>query len=302
MYEAFFGLQESPFNVTPDPRFIFFSRQHLEAFSCLCYGVDARKGFVVITGEIGAGKTTLCRVLLNELKGRAKTSIILNPNLSDRELLYAIVEDFGIGVTSSFRARQNAVNAGSGTVGIHPPRLKGKKECFDRLNQFLLSEFRQGLNAVLIIDEAQDLKPRSLEQIRLLSNLETDQHKLLQIVLVGQPELRHVLSDGSLEQLRQRIVVSYHLNHLDLKETENYILHRLKVAGWKPAEAPLFDGLAIEAIFRTTDGIPRLINHLCDRLLLLAFTREAKTINASLVEEAKVDLAWPLETAVSGAV
>ncbi len=267
MYEEYFGLKESPFNITPDPRYIFFSKKHLEAFSSLLYGIETRKGFIAITGEIGAGKTTLCRVLLEELKGRARTSIILNPNLSDSELLLSIVQDFGIQLTS-----------------------RNKKECFDSLNRFVLKEFHNGFNVVLIIDEAQDLKPRSLEQVRLLSNLETDSQKLIQIVLVGQPELRHTLNNPSLKQLRQRIGVWYHLTTLDQEEVFRYVEHRLKVAGWREDISLLFDSSAINAIYEHTEGIPRLINVLCDRSLLAAYAKGTRTINTSIVEEAHSEL------------
>lgn len=293
MYETFFGFKECPFNVTPDPRFIFFSRQHTEAFSSLLYGIESRKGFIAVTGEIGAGKTTLCRLLLEKLKGRAKTSLILNPNLSESELLLSVVEDFGVGVRRSLYPQAAAKDS---TLLILPPVSGNKKRYFDLLNRFLLHEFEQGSNAVLIIDEAQDLKTRSLEQIRLLSNLETDKHKLLQIILVGQPELRDTLNSPDLEQLRQRIVVSYHLRNLDLNDTKAYVIHRLRVVGWME-EMLTFDASAFEAIYRYTEGIPRLINVLCDRALLSAYSRGIRVVTASNVEEAKTDLAWMPEMA-----
>lgn len=267
MYEEYFGLKESPFNITPDPRYIFFSKKHLEAFSSLLYGIESRKGFIAITGEIGAGKTTLCRVLLEELKGRARTSIILNPNLSDQELLLSIVQDFGIELAS-----------------------RNKKECFDSLNRFVLKEFHNGFNVVLIIDEAQDLKPRSLEQVRLLSNLETASQKLIQIVLVGQPELRQTLTSPSLKQLRQRIGVWYHLTTLDREETLRYIEHRLKVGGWSEDVSTLFAPSAVDLIYERAEGIPRLINVLCDRALLAGYAKNARIIEASMIEEAHAEL------------
>ena len=267
MYEEYFGLKEAPFNITPDPRYIFFSKKHLDAFSSLLYGIESRKGFIAITGEIGAGKTTLCRVLLEELKGRARTSLILNPNLTDKELLLSIVQDFGIELISQSR-----------------------KECFDSLNRFVLREFQNGFNVVLIIDEAQDLKPRSLEQIRLLSNLETATQKLIQIILVGQPELRVTLNNPALRQLKQRIGVWYHLTTLDREETFQYLEHRLKVAGWDQDASTLFDSSAMDAIFARTEGIPRLINILCDRCLLAAYAKGIKSIDGNIVEEAQVEL------------
>jgi len=267
MYEDYFGLKDLPFNITPDPKYMFFSKKHLEAFSCLLYGIESRKGFIAITGEIGAGKTTLCRVLLEEMKGRAKTSIILNPNLSGTELLASIVQDFGVPVSS-----------------------RNKKKCFDGLNRFLLDEFKKGYNVVLIIDEAQDLKARSLEQVRLLSNLETTSHKLIQIVLVGQPELRTMLKSESLKQLRQRIGVWYHLTTLDQDEVTRYIAHRLRVAGWEYDVTNLFDQDALDCVYEFSGGIPRLINILCDRALLGAYARGLKMVNRDLIEESNVEL------------
>ncbi|PIQ86714.1 MAG: ATPase [Candidatus Omnitrophica bacterium CG11_big_fil_rev_8_21_14_0_20_45_26] len=267
MYEEHFQLKETPFNITPDPKYIFFSKKHLEAFSSLLYGIESRKGFIAITGEIGAGKTTLCRVLLEELKGRAKTSIILNPNLSETELLLSIVQDFGIQING-----------------------RNKKVCFDALNQFLLHEFHNGFNVVLIIDEAQDLKAKALEQVRLISNLETASEKLLQIVLVGQPELKTTLNSPSLKQLRQRIGVWYHLTTLDRNEVIRYIGHRLSVAGWRGLVKDIFDDSAISTIYGMTEGIPRLINILCDRAMLAAYAKGVKSINGAIIEEANSEL------------
>src|SRR3989338_7101028 len=182
MYESFFGLKECPFNVTPDPRFLYFSRHHQAALSSLTYGVESRRGFIQLTGEIGAGKTTLCRTLLTKFSDKVHTSLVINPKLSEFEILQVIVEDFGI-----------------------KPKGKKKKDYFDALNRFLLEETEKGKNAVVIVDEAQLLPPRVLEQIRLLSNLETATKKLLQIILFGQPELKEILSRRDLLQLRQRI-------------------------------------------------------------------------------------------------
>lgn len=264
MYESFFGLKEPPFNVTPDPRFIYLSRHHLEALSTLLYGVESRRGFIEITGEIGAGKTTLCRTLLKEIQGRAHTAFIFNPKLSEFELLQTIVEDFGI-----------------------VPKGKRKKDYFDALNHFLLEELEKGTNAVLIIDEAQNLTPRALEQIRLLSNLETAREKLLQIILVGQPQLRTLLARPDLAQLQQRITIRYHLPALKREETEKYLAHRLRVAG---SEEQFFTSEAIDAIYERSGGVPRLINVLADRALLGAFARESRMVEAALIEEARADL------------
>lgn len=264
MYESFFGLKEQPFNVTPDPRFIYLSHHHLEALSALLYGIESRRGFIEITGEIGAGKTTLCRTLLKEIQGRAHSAFIFNPKLSELELLQTIVEDFGI--TTNGRRR---------------------KDYFDSLNRFLLQELEKGNNAILIIDEAQNLTPRALEQVRLLSNLETTREKLLQIILVGQPELRNLLARPDLAQLRQRIAVRYHLSALSLEETGKYMAHRLSVAG---LEERLFTPEAVERIYERSSGIPRLINVLADRALIGAFAKGLRIVEAALVEEAQNDL------------
>lgn len=264
MYESFFGLKEPPFNVTPDPRFIYLSRHHLEALSALLYGIESRRGFIEITGEIGAGKTTLCRTLLKELHGRAHTAFVFNPKLSELELLQVIVED----------------------LGVRPPG-KRRKDYFDSLNRFLLQELEKGMNAVMIIDEAQNLSPRALEQIRLLSNLETTREKLLQIILVGQPELRNLLARPDLVQLRQRIAIRYHLPALTVEETEKYLAHRLRVAG---CEERLFTPEAVERIYERSGGIPRLINVLADRALLGAFAKGLRIAEAALIEEAHADL------------
>ncbi|MBN1687947.1 MAG: AAA family ATPase [Candidatus Omnitrophica bacterium] len=264
MYENFFGLRESPFNMTPDPRFVYFSRHHLEALSNLLYGVESRRGFIQITGEIGAGKTTICRTLLNKLEGKAHTSLLFNPRLSEFEVLQAIVEDFG----------------------ITPPGKK-RKHYFDALNNFLIEESQKGFNAVAIIDECQLLSPKALEQVRLLSNLETPIHKLLQIILVGQPELKDLLNRPCLKQLRQRITIRYHLPELSREDVRNYIAHRLTVAG---AERNFFSEEAGELIYHLSSGIPRVINVLADRALMAAFTQNSTVVTQQMVECAQADL------------
>ena len=264
MYESFFGLTESPFNLTPDPRFVYFSKYHKEALSAMKYGITYRRGFIQFTGEIGAGKTTLSRALLSELGDDVHTALILNPKLSDLELLQTIVEDFGI-----------------------KPASQKRKAYFDALNKFLLEETQKGKNAVLIIDEAQLLTPRSLEQIRLLSNLETPSQKLLQIILIGQPELKGLIARPDLTQLRQRITVRFHLPSLSFEEVENYITQRLKVAG---LVEKVFMEDAIHMISEFSGGIPRLINVLADRAMLAAYAKGTREINAALVECAAADL------------
>ena len=264
MYESFFGLRESPFNVTPDPRFIYLSRHHQEALSALVYGIESRRGFLAITGEIGAGKTTLCRTLLKDIQDRTHTAFIFNPKLSEFELLQTIVEDLGV-----------------------VPRGKRRKDYFDALNRFLMQELEKGVNTVVIIDEAQNLSPRALEQVRLLSNLETTREKLLQIILVGQPQLKTLLARPDLAQLYQRITVRYHLPALNREEAERYLAHRLRVAG---SEELFFTAEAIDRIYERSNGIPRIINVLADRALLGAFVRGARIVEAAVVEEAHSDL------------
>lgn len=264
MYEAFFQLNQSPFNVTPDPRFVYFTRHHQEALSAMQYGVESRRGFIQLTGEIGAGKTTLCRTLLERLEGKVHSSLIFNPKLSELELLHAIVEDFGI-----------------------QPKSKKRKDYFDGLNRFLLDELAKGFNSVLIIDEAQLLSTRALEHVRLLSNLETATQKLLQIILVGQPELKDLLNRPGLKQLRQRITIRYHLPELSRDEIGEYLSYRLKVAG---ADRNFFREDAMELIYQLSAGIPRVINVLADRAMLTAFVQNTTDINASMVECAQADL------------
>lgn len=264
MYEAYFGFAEMPFNITPDPRFVYFSKHHQEAISAMRYGVEYRRGFIQVTGEIGAGKTTLSRALLEQLGDGVHSALVLNPKLSDLELLQTIVEDFGI-----------------------KPQGKKRKDYFDALNKFLIEETQKGNNAVLIIDEAQLLTPRSLEQIRLLSNLETPRHKLLQIILMGQPELKDLISRADLTQLRQRITVRFHLPALSRDEVAQYLEHRLKIGG---TNERIFQEDAIATISELSGGIPRIINVLADRALLGGFAKGTRQINADLVECAAADL------------
>ncbi|NQT00306.1 MAG: AAA family ATPase [Candidatus Omnitrophica bacterium] len=259
MYERFFGLKEKPFNVTADPGFLFFSRHHKEAFSHLVYGIKERKGFLEITGEIGTGKTTLCKALLNSLDANTKTALILNPDLSKAQLLRMMLQDLGV-----------------------EDEKNSKTSLLTKLNQFLIQQLSSGNNVVLIIDEAQNLKDSLLEQIRLLSNLETEKEKLLQIVLVGQPELREKLKSPKLRQLRQRISVRYHIFPLIRPEVDKYIRHRLSVAGSN--RCVNFSKEAVDEIYSYSQGFPRLINILCDKLLLAAFVRTTKTITPELVQ------------------
>jgi general secretion pathway protein A len=259
MYCQFYGLKERPFNVTSDPSFFYESKKHQEALSHLIYGVTQRKGIVVITGEIGTGKTTLCRFFLSKLEKNVKTAFILNPYFSEMQLLEAIVKDLGIS-----------------------PKNASRLSLVWELNEFLLKESAKGNNVALIIDEAQNLKSGALEQIRLLSNLETEKEKLLQVVLVGQPELNHRLNLYDLRQLRQRVMARYHITPLEPHEIREYILHRLDVAG---ANSRIeFTDEAIKAILDFSTGTPRLINMLCDRALLAGFVAETKKIDFAIIK------------------
>ena len=254
VYLDYYGLSEPPFNITPNPRFLFYSAKHREAFNHLLYGIRERKGFVQLTGEVGAGKTTLCRALLNELGDHYATALILNPVLDPEQLIRAIAMEFGLDVKD-----------------------KDRLEALAAINQFLLDQVMKDKDTVLIIDEAQDLTNELLEQVRLLSNLETDDRKLLQIVLMGQPELRDRLNDHRLRQLRQRITVRYHLRPLRLREVGQYIQHRLQVSGANGA--PYFTAGALWRIQRYSQGIPRLVNAVCDKCLLAGYVQQREQID-----------------------
>lgn len=265
MYRKFYNIKEKPFNVTSDPSFLFLSGKHKDALSHLTYGIEERKGFLEITGGIGTGKTTICRALLNKLNENTKTAFVLNPDLSQLQLLQVIIEDFGLSIEK-----------------------KSKMEIFKQLNKFLLDQFSLGNNVVLIIDEAQNLKPSVLEQIRLLSNIETEKEKLIQIVLVGQPELHKRLDAPELKQLKQRIAVRYHILPLDREEVKEYINHRLAVAG--SVGDIIFDEKAIDMIYGYSGGVPRLINIICDKALLLGFVLETRTITFDLAVKSVKEL------------
>jgi general secretion pathway protein A len=265
VYLQYYGLKEAPFNITPNPRFLFFSPNHREAFNHLLYGIRERKGFVQITGEVGAGKTTLCRAMLEQLGNNFSTSLILNPVLDADQLVKAVAMEFGLDVKGLDRLETVAA-----------------------INQFLLHELELGRDAVLIIDEAQDLSPALLEQVRLLSNLETDARKLLQIVLMGQPELRERLNQHNLRQLRQRITVRYHLRPLTFQQVAQYVHHRLTVSGSKASA--LFTHPAIWRVYCYSKGIPRLVNAVCDKCLLAGYVQKHARINYRLVGKAIAEL------------
>ncbi len=265
MYKEFYHFKENPFNVTSDPVFFFSSNCHSQAFSHLSYGIEHRKGILLITGEVGTGKTTLCRTLLDKYRNHkeynVKTALILNPSFSDQQLLQLILKDFGI-----------------------QEILENKFDLVNALNKFLLDETGKGNNIVLLIDEAQNLGVDQLEQIRLLSNLETEKEKLLQIILIGQPELCAKLELASLRQLNQRIAVRYHLRPLQREEIKRYINHRLKIVLSKNSDNSVrFTNKAIDVIYESCKGTPRLINIICDRALLAGYTQETFIIDFEII-------------------
>ena len=267
MYLTFFGLAEKPFAITPDPRYLYLGARHADALAHLVYGINEAGGFIQLTGEVGTGKTTTIRSLLARAPKNAEIALILNPKLSPEEFLRSLCEELGLGVTDS--AERNT------------------KELVDQLNRYLLRTHAQGRRVVLIVDEAQNLSPEVLEQIRLLTNLETETQKLLQIILIGQPELRRLLGREDLRQLAQRITGRYHLDPLSREETFAYVRHRLRVAA---ATSDIFTGRALREIYRVSGGIPRLINIVCDRALLAAYTQDLHQVPASLVRRAGAEV------------
>ena len=270
MYAPFFGLKHEPFSIAPDPRYLFMSERHREALAHLLYGVNGGGGFVLLSGEIGAGKTTVCRCFLEQIPRRCNVAYIVNPKLTVLELLKTVCEEFGI---------------------PNPPPAHSEatvKDYLDPLNQFLLKTHAVGQNNVLIIDEAQMLSADVLEQLRLLTNLETNERKLLQIVLIGQPELRDMLARPELEQLAQRVIARYHLGALTETETGQYIRHRLAVAGMTSAMP--FDAKSLARIHQLSRGVPRRINLLCDRALLGAYASGKGQVDRAIVEKAAVEV------------
>jgi general secretion pathway protein A len=264
MYASYFGLKSAPFSIAPDPHYLFMSERHREALAHLLYGLGGGGGFVLLTGEIGTGKTTLCRLFLEQIPPNCNVAYIFNPKLTVPELLQSICEEFRIAVPQET----------SPTV----------KAYVDRLNEFLLQSHAAGRNNVLIIDEAQNLSAEVLEQLRLLTNLETRERKLLQIILIGQPELRQMLARPELEQLAQRVIARFHLDALTPAETDQYIRHRMDVAG---LERPFpFEARAIRRIHEVSRGVPRRINLLCDRALLGAFATSRATVDRRTVDQA----------------
>ncbi|MDA0991222.1 MAG: AAA family ATPase [Verrucomicrobia bacterium] len=261
MYLEFYNLSEFPFSITPDPRFLYFAKHHQEAYDHLMYGIQGRRGFIELTGEVGSGKTTLCRAVLANLGDGVETALILNPSLTETQLLRAILSDFGL-----------------------PIKGRDRLAYIETLNEFLIERNKEDINVAVLIDEAQDLTPGVMEQVRLLSNLETDQQKLIQIVLCGQPELKARLNRPDLRQLRQRITVRYHIPPLTLDETMLYIRHRLWVAGSDGRVT--FDAGAAREVYRYAKGGPRLINAVCDNALLAGYVARTTQIDAKCVKQA----------------
>ena len=266
MYEAFFGLREKPFRMTPDTRYFYPSAKHTDALNHMVYAIEERRGFVVITGEIGSGKTMLSRVLFQKLDPATRTAIIRNTHLTAKDLVSLTLEEL--------------------EVPCKPGSTK--TQLISLLNEFLVEQLRENNDVVLLIDEAQNLKPSVLEEVRMLSNLETETEKLIQIILMGQPELKAKLWLKGLTQLRQRVTLHYHLAPLNEFETVAYISHRLQVAGANGT--PIFASDALPRIFEHTQGVPRLINGLCDRALLTGYVNDTKAIGPEIIEEVAGEL------------
>ncbi len=266
MYERHFGLKQRPFSIAPDPRYLFMSERHREALAHLLYGVQGGGGFVLLTGDIGAGKTTVCRCFLEQLPERCNVAYIFNPKLTVEEMLRTVCAEFRI------------------PYQHEGPGVPTVKDYVDALNQFLLRTHAVRQNSVLIIDEAQNLSADVLEQLRLLTNLETNERKLLQIILIGQPELREMLARPDMQQLAQRVIARYHLGALTESETAHYVQHRLSVAGLKQASP--FDRRALRRVFRYSRGVPRRINLLCDRALLGAYAGSKATVDGAILDKA----------------
>ncbi len=265
IYQPFYGFKRPPFNNTPDPKFFFLSKKHSEGLSRLLYAAQARKGFVLFTGEIGSGKTTICRALMSKMRLTSKVALITNSSISSKQLMAFIAEEFDL-----------------------PVENRSKGEIIAELNKFLVKQLSMDRNVLLVLDEAQNLSNQVLEEIRMLSNLETTQEKLIQIFLVGQPELRAKVNSPELKQLRQRIALSYHMQPLDENESSEYVAHRLRVAN--AVCPPRFTPEALNALYRYSQGVPRLINTVCDNALLVGFTRESFKIGEAIIEEVIADL------------
>ncbi len=259
MYLEFFGLHEKPFSIAPDPRYLYMTDQHREALAHLLYGVGDEGGFVLLTGEVGTGKTTVCRSLLNQLPSDVDIAFVVNPRVSVNELLETVCDELELGY----------------------PEQASVKQLVDTLNHYLLDAYAAGKNTILIIDEAQNLSDDVLEQLRLLTNLETNEKKLLQLILLGQPELLDKLEQDNLRQLAQRITARFHLRPLQMQEMVAYIQHRLHVAGFR---GDMFSAPALKHIYRQSRGVPRLINVICDRAMLGAYTADLLQVEFPLAQ------------------
>lgn len=276
MYETFFGLQTKPFELVPNPRFLFLSQSHRKALSYLRYGLQERAGFILLTGEVGSGKTTIIRDLIGNLGSDIRLALVFNTRVTPEQLIAMINEEFGLSVDG-----------------------KDKIALLRDLNDFLIAEHAKGGQPVVIIDEAQNLSSDALEEVRLLSNLEADSFKLLQIILVGQPELKGIIGQASLRQLRQRIGINCHIEPLSREETQEYVYHRLETAGNRNAVS-FYPG-TFEILYNFSKGIPRLINVFCDFILLAAFVEETRELSLELVEEVVGDVAWEQSSAAPAA-
>jgi general secretion pathway protein A len=268
MYTKYYGLREKPFEISPDPKFLYLSENHKEALAHLIYAVTEGRGFTVITGEVGTGKTTLAQTLLSRLDGSVQTAYLFNPTLKTDDFIQYILKDLGVQLYG---------------------RTKG--DYLHKLHQYLLNAYQLNVKVILIIDEAQTLNPRLLEEVRLLTNLETSKKKLLQVILLGQPEFNRILDDPRFRQLNQRVSLRYHIQPLNKKETEEYIENRLIRAG--ASNPHFFSPRALKTIYRYSKGIPRLINTLCDHALLIGYANDQKEIGPSVIREAKRDLKGP---------
>ena len=271
MYQEFFGISDKPFQITPDPRFLYLTQRHRDGLAHLLYGADEAGGFILLTGEVGTGKTMLCRSVLEQLPEHVNVALILNPRQSSRELLASICDELNI----PYRKSTNSL-----------------KYLVDRLNLYLLKMHAQGKRTVLVIDEAQNLRAEVLEQIRLLTNLEVSTQKLLQIILIGQPELQAILARPELRQLTQRITARYHLTPLSADETAAYIRHRLQIVGFK---GELFSKSAMHAVHRLSGGVPRLINNVCERAMMGAYGENVHRIDKNMVRNAAGEVLQPVE-------
>jgi len=260
MYKKFYDFAEKPFNTTPDSKFFFPSDKHTEALNSLIYAISERKGFVVITGEIGVGKTTVCRAMLNNLNLNTKVALITNTNLTCKELIAEILDELEV-----------EYNPGT------------KQKLLSQLNHYLIKQLSDDINVVLIIDEAQNLSPKVLEEVRMLSNLETEKEKLIQIILIGQPQLKEKLKTSRLEQFKQRIALYYHIPALSKDETGEYIFHRLKLVSSDGCD--IFTIGALNSIHQHSGGIPRLINLICDSALLSGYVTDTKRITEGIINE-----------------